>query len=611
MERKLHLPAHACQAFKIYCEKYIFGIVSPKEFSEGIMFKKNIYFVALMVVFCFWSINAHAQSGAEHKINQQSSSGMRKVADFTAQGQRSVLTVTPREIDLGSIKPGELAFGEYSLKNLAQGELEWSASCPDDWDNVSGKTLRGTTSNEPTYLRLELGILQSSATVPDGKSIDRDYRVSLKMEADGHEVSCQKNLKAGQHRKAIDMTSTGGQRTIFVDFRISALQETPSIGLNPKRLDFGMQLPGKVISKKIELTNKGRDVLKWSVAPSAAKSDEPSKELNKERYFSFQNEDLTQTGQYTAPEHLKDAVQLIGNWTEKNGYPVSKGSASAIKFRFHGTGFSIFLQSHNEKSNCTVYLDEVMLNMRDGLIGEWEMKELQIAEGLTDGPHTVTLVVQEGSLELEGVKVFGKEITKGPKGWINVYPNSGKTMSETDYINVRVDTTLLTPGSYSEQIVFKSKSGDESAEVFVDVLPDSGSNIIDVYLYTKNNDYLFTANPNAEYNRLVSNGYVKEGIAFRLFAPQTPGTMSFYRWYNPDLKDHFYHYDRTGGGTKLEGYVYEGIVGNIATSRMTNTRELYRWFNPSTKRHFYSTNPKAATGKRRGYRFESIAGYVR
>lgn len=532
-------------------------------------------------------------------------------ATNTKEEQRPVLTVTPREIDLGSIKPGETAEGEFSLKNIAPGIMEWSASCPDDWGSAAGKTLRGIVSNDPTNLRLEVMVAENNENIAGDKSRIPTYRISMKLEAAGKEVVCHKDLKAGTYRKAIKLTSTGGQRTIFVDFRIHAVQEIPSISLNPQRLDLGVQLPGKIISKRIELTNKGREMLRWSILPSQGKSNQLVKELQKERYFSFHNEDPPEQGKYVIPEHLKDSMELIGKWTEKNGYPLTRGAASAIKFRFNGTGISVFLQSHVEEGTCSIYLDEVILSLPDVLSGEWEKKELLIAEGLTDGPHVVTIVIKEGSLELEGVKVFGKEIMRGPRGWITVYPNSGTTMSETDYINVKVDTSFLAPGYYGDQIVFKSKTGEEIAEVFVDVISDSGHKVIDVYLYSKDLDYLFTVDPQTESRRLIQNGYVKEGIAFRLFAPQTPGTTNFYRWYNPSIKDHYYHYDRTGGGKKLDGYVYEGIIGNIATSRMTNTRELYRWFKPSTGRHYYSTNPKGATGTRRGYRFEGIAGYVR
>jgi len=574
------------------------------------MLSKVIYLISVFMIAILLPMSALQATGPENKSMKQTPSDTVNPAS-TNDGQRAVLTVTPREIDLGSIRPGETAQGEFSLKNVVPGGIEWSAYCPEDWQSAAGKISKVTTSNGPTYLKIELAIAENMESNLGDKSRASIYRTSMKMDVEGKELLCQKDLKAGAYRKAIRLTSTGGRRTIFVDFRIHALQAMPSISLNPQRLDLGEQLPGKIISRRIELTNKGRDMLRWSVAPLEARPGELSRELQKEKYFSFHNEEVAEQGKYVVPAHLSDSMELIGKWTEKKGYPVSKGNASSIKFRFHGTGISFFLQSHTEDGNCLVYLDEVLMSLPDVLSGQWEKKELVVAEGLPDGPHMASIVVREGSLELEGVKVFGKNIMKGPKGWIMVFPNSGTTLNETDYINVKVDTSYLAPGYYGDQIVFKSNAGLEIAEIFVDITSDMGQKVIDVYLYTKDLDYLFTADPLAESKRLIQNGYIKEGIAFRLFAAQTPGTTSFHRWYNPQIKDHFYHYDRTGGGKKLNGYVYEGAIGNIATSRMTNTRELYRWFNPATGRHYFSTNPKGASGARKGYRFEGIAGYVR
>ncbi len=567
-------------------------------------------FVFALTTFC--TINSHSLSVSENNVRKQQisdSSGTK--SSVYKEEQRPVLTVTPREIDLGAIKPGETVSGDFILKNIANGLMEWSASCPDDWETINVKTLKGTTSNEPTIMHLEITVNEGNENFKTDKTRVQSYRTSMKLEASGKEIICHKDLKAGTYRKAIKMTSAGGQRTIFVDFRIHASQEIPSINLNPQRLDLGVQQPGRIISKRIALTNRGREMLKWSVIPPQSVSPDPLKGLQKERYFSFHNDEFSEPGKYVVPEHLKDSLELIGKWTEKNGYPFSKGTASAIKFKFYGTGISLFLQSHSENGNCSVYLDENLLNFPDVLSGEWEKKELLIGEGLPDSQHIVTFVIREGALEVEGVKVFGRDILRGPRGWITVFPNSGTTLSEIDYINIKVDTSSLAPGYYGDQIVFKSNAGEEIAEVFIDVISDTGHKVTDVFLYSKDFDYLFTSDPQAESRRLIQNGYIKEGIAFRLFAANTPGTTFFYRWYNPILKDHYYHYDRTGGGKKLDGYVYEGIIGNIATSRMTNTRELYRWRNPTTGKHYYSTNPKGANGMRKGYRFEGIAGYVR
>lgn len=572
------------------------------------MFGKIIYFISIVVSVSLLLISADALLGTDYQTSIMSHADAANSTNVNADELRPVLTVTPREIDLGSIKPDETAVGEFRLKNIATGMMSWSTSCPEGWENASVKDLRGSVSSEPGNLRLELKVLENIDNVLGDKGRIPTYRTSMKLETAGKELNCHKFLKAGAYRMPIRLMSAGGQRNIFVNFRIHKMHGIPSINLNPQRLDLGMQLSGKIISKRIELTNKGREMLKWSVASRKEISAVFPGDLQKERYFSFHHDEGPEPGKYAIPDQLKDNLELIGKWTEKNGYPVSKGAASSMKFRFNGTGISFFLQSHTKDGYCSVYLDDVLLDMQDILSGEWGKKELLVAEGLADGPHVVTIVVKDGSLEVEGVKVFGKEIMRGPRGWISIFPNSGTTMNETDYLNIKVDTSNLASGYYSDQIIFKSNVGEEIAEVFVDITSDSGHKIIDVYLYSKDIDYLLTVDPQAESKRLIQNGYVKEGIAFRLFTPETPGTKSFYRWYNPVKRDHFYHYDRNGGGKRLQGYVYEGSLGNIATSRMTNTRELYRWFNPSTGRHYYSTK---STVTKRGYRYDGIAGYVR
>jgi len=569
------------------------------------MFNKITFFIVTFVFAGICFCHAFAMNGSDYKA------GKLIMAEKANEEQRPVFRITPRELDLGSVKSGETAFGEFHLNNVAPGTLDWSVSCPDDWESAGDRVINGVTSDAGDNLHVELSIAENIGGLFTARAQISNYRAVMKMESAGQEIICQKDVKSGAFRNSIRLTSTGGKRTVFVNFGIHMLQDNPLISLNPQRLDFGMHLPGKVISKKIELTNKGREILRWSVVLPKAIAVSYLKELQNGRFFSFHNEGLPENGQYFTPEHLKDSMELIGEWTENKGYPLSKGMASTIKFRFNGTGCSVFMKSHTENSGCSIYLDDILLKLPDMSSGHGEKKELVIAEGLRNGPHSITIVSREGGLELEGVKVFGKEIIQGPRGWITVYPNSGKTLSETDYVNVQLNTSNVAPGSYGDQIVFKSNSGEEKASIFIDVLPDATQKSMDVYLYSKDLDYVFTLNNHVEVATLIKNGYVKEGIAFRLFSPETPGTAIFYRWYNPVLKDHYYHYDRSGGGKRLDGYFFEASIGNIATSRMKGTRELYRWVNPSTGRHYYSTDSRGSTGIRKGYRFDGIAGYVR
>ena len=87
--------------------------------------------------------------------------------------------------------------------------------------------------------------------------------------------------------------------------------------------------------------------------------------------------------------------------------------------------------------------------------------------------------------------------------------------------------------------MFTTNGGEAIVEVFAEVLPENISKVVDIYRYYNGSDYLFTADPQSETQRLFQNKYVKEGIAFRLFKPDTPGTTSFYRWYNPQKKKSF------------------------------------------------------------------------
>jgi hypothetical protein len=237
--------------------------------------------------------------------------------------------------------------------------------------------------------------------------------------------------------------------------------------------------------------------------------------------------------------------------------------------------------------------------------------ELLVAEGLAEGPHVLTVISKDSRLVFEGVKILGENIFYLPAGSINIVPNSGATTSQNNYLKVTLNTGQMTPGYYADDIVFDTNGGEAIVEVFAEVIPDNTLKIIDIYRYYNGTDYLFTANPQSEAKRLIQNSYAKEGIAFRLFKPETPGTTCFYRWYSPQKKDHFYHYNPTGGGKNLQGYIFEGSIGNIATSRLTNTRELYRWYNSKTGHYFYSTDLQGGKINKKTYRFDGIAGYVK
>jgi len=533
------------------------------------------------------------------------------LADENRNNFQPVLAITPREVDVGTISPGEVVTGVFTFKNMGSGVLYWSTTGPEGWRKLENQKLSNIQEDDTDSLHFEIRLPVDGEQLKSYKYKTALYNTEIQLEVGRGKLICQKDLHLGIHKEAIKITSTGGSRTIYVTFKIVATQESPMINFNPARLDMGCVIPGKTVSKKIMLTNKGKERLVWAVVARKPKRNENTSIFKKERYISFLNEEVRESGDYSVPGHLRDSVELYGKWTENDGYPFSVGGGNSIKYRFNGTGISLNMANQSEEGSLAIYLDENMLNSHNWSASKKEKGELVLAEGLADSPHVLTVVNKEGNLKIEGVKISGKDIIRGPSGWMTVLPNSGTTTSQTNYLNVILNTGQLAPGYYGDNIVFKTNGGDEIVEVYVEVIPDNVSRVIDIYRYSKGLDYLFTANPQMETKRFSQNAYVKEGIAFRLFVPETPGTRSFYRWYNPQKKDHFYHHDSRGGGKNLQGYVFEGTIGNIATSKMTNTRELYRWVNTSTGNHFYSTDPKGEKVVKKRYRFEGIAGYVK
>ena len=173
-----------------------------------------------------------------------------------------------------------------------------------------------------------------------------------------------------------------------------------------------------------------------------------------------------------------------------------------------------------------------------------------------------------------------------------------------------VNTALLTPGIYGDRVFFLTNGGDADIEIFLEVTTEKTPKFLDVHRYMNGTDYLYTTRLQDEAAKLQLTGYRYAGIAFRLFAPGTPGTTHFYCWFNPSKRDHYYSYDPQGG-KPLPGYQLEGSIGNIATSRLSGTKELYRWFSPATGGHFYTTDVAGEGAAKRGYRFDGIAGFVR
>ena len=401
--------------------------------------------------------------------------------------------------------------------------------------------------------------------------------------------------------------SSGAQNSVTTSGpAIDVERVGPELHVEPPRLDFGSAPAGEKLSRRIEITNIGKNTLKWR--GFAAKVQETI--LSGGRYVSLLNEESRNTGVYRIPPAYHGALDLAGQWQEKDGYPVCN-VRSTLKFHFSGTGICLYFWQEPAPGKFSVYIDEKFAGEIDVLASEKRRAESHTTENLPAGRHTVTIVGKEGRAVLEGFEVYGQTGgMKVPTGWITLIPSSGVTTREIDYVTVVLNLQKTIPGPYSGAVVVSSNGGNAHIPVSITVTNENLPKVVDIYRYSSGNDFLFTASPHLTDPLIATKTYRKEGIAFRLFSPGTPGTVDFYRWYSAARGSHFYSINRDGASKPDRNYVLEGSIGYIATIRLRHTKPLYRWFHPQTRFYFYSTDLRGENIETKGYRFDGIAGYV-
>jgi hypothetical protein len=547
-----------------------------------------------------WAVDS--LSDKETKKNVTSDKGSMTV-------QTPVLNISPREIDLGVIGPDEGARGTFVLKNVGAGSLSWHANGSEGWTLFDEKKLSGVLENGEESLQVHISFLKKTLTSGGTAARDGINLIQLSLEANSGINIYRKNLSFGTHREALKFASNGGTRTIFIRFYLASRNVEPKIDVDPARIDFGAVKPGEYATRRIKVTNKGQEKLRWRVSVEKNPNGTSSESS---RYNSFFNGDIKGSGFYLPPSHLKESVDMTGKWTESNGFPSSSVPSSSIRYRFWGSGIMVFLSMENDEEGVAFHVDDKNAIEPDCREGQKETKECLVVEGLPYGQHILSIINKGSNLVVEGVRINSRDVKKGTPGLISIFPDSGDTTREIDYVNIMANTKQLSPGFYDENIVFKSNGGKAIIEASLEISADNKmGKVVDVYRYAAGSDYLYTSNAEADANIVHTKAYRKQGIAYRLFSQGAPGTTPFHRWYSAERNDHFYSYDPQGEGRSLQSYIYEGVIGNIATSRLTNTKELYRWYNPSTGRHFYSTDPNGEAISKRGYSFDGIAGYVR
>lgn len=514
----------------------------------------------------------------------------------------------PESIALGDIGAGKIKKGVVTITYADSDRKSWSAEVNEGWLCKSGRILTGMLENARP---LQLKITMKSSLTPAGEDNNQHglYNVVLNLDVDNRRVIYQKKLASGNHREGVVLNVGGEIKVIELSFHVMEYPLEPVLSVSPRRLDFGSLGQGQKIIKKIEITNRGRQALKWKVNQKSHGRQMDGVDALAGRYVSFLQPETQGTGLYRPGSLGKDTAEYVGHWSEVEGYPEAQQN-SVLKYRFSGSGIVLYYWKSPAAGKISLYIDNRMIANIDAFDEKTVAAEYRLKEPVV-GSHMFTLVNNTGRAVIEGIKIIGKEISLGDGKWIKFYPEIGVTTREIDYLHVSVDTARLPPGTYGHFLNVESNGGEVAIELYAEVSLETGLKILDVYRYSFENDVLLSTNPQGEAKTAHFRDYRKQGIAFKLFSPGTPGTTEFFRWYNPQRRLHFYSYEANGEGKLSREYVFEGTIGNIATSRLPNTRELYRWLHPTTGQYFFSTDAKGEGVYKKGYKYNGIAGYVR
>jgi hypothetical protein len=521
---------------------------------------------------------------------------------WAAHPASALFEFNPVQIDFGILKPGKIVHSTINMSKKGSGPLDWFLEDPAASRNLSSGKLKGRLTEPSQSIVVALkydGVVQQSDARDESPA---SGAVQIGILAGDNSVKYELQQNYGSQSVSLRFRSRDLLRTIIVKYEILE-QDVPVLNVEPSSIDLGSASGDTVTNLRLKIENKGVEKLHWKVSSPRLKKD-------RGRYISFYNEGCKGKGTYTLPERLEQTVQMNGKWKETEGFPAGDESVHDLTILFIGNGGALSIRKDVNAGNLSMFLDEVPLDSVDCNSENRGWIEVPFAEKLKEGPRRLKLNVTGGGVLVKGMRIYSRDIKSPPPGWITLSPNAGETTSESDYVNIRLSTDKMEPGLYADSILFQSNGGDLWVDLSVRVTGSDVPKIISVYKFIRGSDFLFTAYPEREDKRILKF-YKRQGIAFRLFKENTPGTKKLYRWYHPGKGDHFYSSESEMSHSSLHGYILEGSIGNIATAKLPGTRELYQWHNVMTGLHFYTTDIKGEGYGQKGYKFESIIGYVR
>jgi len=119
---------------------------------------------------------------------------------------------------------------------------------------------------------------------------------------------------------------------------------------------------------------------------------------------------------------------------------------------------------------------------------------------------------------------------------------------------------------------------------------------------------------NGSANRVINTGPNSGNSvlysAFNYNVSRPSGTTPLYRYWNPNVTDHFYTANFNELGWAANGWEFGWIECYIYPTQQSGTVPLYQYWNPSVGDHFYTTNFNELGWGAYGWTFERTEGYI-
>jgi hypothetical protein len=101
---------------------------------------------------------------AQNSLNQENNKttikkNIQKPLNKDGKQQKPGLTITPQEINLGTITTDKSGEGIFTLKSTGSEDIDWSTEGPEDWKKLENQKLSGVLENKTDSLRVGIRLL--------------------------------------------------------------------------------------------------------------------------------------------------------------------------------------------------------------------------------------------------------------------------------------------------------------------------------------------------------------------------------------------------------------------------------------------------------------------